>query len=105
MSRRTKPVPILERDFQANVTRVLDLFGWRWYHTFDSRRSVAGFPDVVAVRRGRVLFLELKGERTRVDRAQFGWAADLLQAAEVNDHVEYHLWRPSDWETLMAVLR
>ena len=43
---------------------VVDLartLGWRVYHTYDSRRSQPGFPDLVLVRE-RILFLELKSE-------------------------------------------
>src|SRR5688572_19177552 len=40
-----------ERAFQAQVVKYARLMGWTAYHTHDSRRSQAGFPDLVLVRR------------------------------------------------------
>ena len=48
-----------EKAFQSDVMRVAKMLGWLCYHTFDSRRSASGFPDLVLVRE-RVLFRELK---------------------------------------------
>jgi len=37
-------------------------FSWIVYHTWRSDHSAAGFPDLVLVRRERLLFVELKRE-------------------------------------------
>ncbi|MCC6312227.1 MAG: hypothetical protein IT345_15125, partial [Trueperaceae bacterium] len=55
-----------ERDFQALVVQLARLRGWRVYHTFDSRRSPAGFPDLVLARPPRLVIAELKSEKGRV---------------------------------------
>ena len=49
------------------------------YHTFDSRRSEPGFPDLVCVGRG-VLYRELKRENGRLTTAQKCWLAALTEA-------------------------
>ena len=59
------------------VEALLDLYGWRWYHTHDSRRSRPGFPDYVALRGPELLFIELKAERGRVKAQQREWLDEL----------------------------
>ena len=89
-----------ERDFQRQVVELAELTGWRTYHTYDSRNSHPGFPDLVLVRAPRLIFAELKRERGRVAAAQREWAEDL----EACPGVEYYLWRPSDWDEIKQVL-
>lgn len=67
----------LEAAFAVKVENLLTLYGWRWYHTHDSRRSPAGFPDYVAVRGHELLFVELKAERGRTRPAQEEWLREL----------------------------
>ena len=88
-----------EKDFQTQVISLAGLYGWRHYHTYDSRRSVAGFPDLVLVREGRVIFAELKTERGKMTLAQQDWLQALRQTP-----VETYLWRPSDWDRIMKIL-
>ena len=90
-----------ERDFQAQVVQLAKLTGWRVYHTYDSRRSNPGFPDLVLVRAPRVILAELKRERGRVTAAQREWGETLRACPGV----EYYLWRPSDWDEIEQVLR
>ena len=47
-----------EDRWQALVVLEARARGWRVYHTHDSRRSAAGFPDLVLVRPPRVVFAE-----------------------------------------------
>ena len=83
----------LEAELQSNVTELLTLLRYRWYHTHDSRRSPSGFPDLVAISpRGALVVIELKKEDGRVSTAQFEW----LQAFSVRADVTA-VWRPSDW--------
>ena len=89
-----------ERDFQRQVVELATLTGWRVYHTYDSRLSNPGFPDVVLVRAPRVIFAELKRERGRVTVAQGEWAGTLHACPGV----EYYLWRPRDWDEVEATL-
>ena len=51
-----------EKDFQAAVLEVAKVNGWMAYHTYDSRRSQSGFPDLVLVRGAVCIFLELKSD-------------------------------------------
>lgn len=81
-----------ERDLQALVVRLARSLGWLAYHTFDSRRSEPGFPDLVLVREDRVLFRELKTEKGRATPAQKTWLAALTAAG-----MDAGLWRPVQW--------
>ncbi len=89
-----------EAQFQAKVVETAQWFGWRWYHTHDSRRSPAGFPDLLLLRRDRALALELKSERGRVTSAQVSWIAALNAAG-----IEARIVRPGDWDQLLERLR
>ena len=91
---------VSERDFQRQVVELAELTGWRTYHTYDSRRSNPGFPDLVLVRPPRVVFVELKRERGHMTTTQRQWAEDLGDCPQV----EYYLWRPSDWDEIDGVL-
>lgn len=89
-----------EAQFQASVIRYAELMGWRVYHVHDSRKSRAGFPDLVMVRRPRVIFAELKSERGKLSSSQFEWLAALDGCG-----VETYVWRPSQWKILERALR
>ena len=88
-----------EREWQAQVVDAARLMGWRVYHTHDSRRAAPGWPDLALVR-DRLVMAELKTETGRVSPEQQQWLA-LLDAAGV----ETHLWRPSDLDEVLAVLK
>ena len=49
-----------EKQWQALVQETAQLAGWMAYHTYDSRRSAAGFPDLVLARE-RVIFRRVEG--------------------------------------------
>src|SRR5262252_4192229 len=63
--------------------------GWLCYHTHDSRRSEAGFPDLVLCRPpsahgpGRLLFLECKTSTGQVTAEQATWLSVLAQVPGV----------------------
>jgi len=89
-----------ERELQRLVLEVLRREGWIAYHTFDSRRSEPGFPDVIAIRGDRLLALECKTERGRVTQAQRRW---LEAFAEVRGAAAYIVRPAADMDEL-AVL-
>jgi hypothetical protein len=81
-----------EKALESGVRRILaDLPGVLAYHTHDSRRSHAGFPDWVLAGRGGVLWRELKRENGRLADAQAEWLGMLAECRE-----DAGVWRPSD---------
>ena len=78
-----------EKHFQSLVVFYARSRGWRVYHTYDSRRSEPGFPDLVLVR-NEVLYRELKAEKGRLTDAQKAWGESLTKAG-----ANYAVWRPS----------
>ena len=88
-----------EREFQRTVLDLAHALGWRAYHTWMSARSAAGFPDLVLVRRGRIVIAELKSERGKLTAAQAAWLADLSDCP-----VEVCVWRPSEWDKIRTIL-
>lgn len=90
-----------EKDWQSRVVDLAQLRGWRHFHAYSNRRSPAGWPDLAMVRAGRLILAELKTERGRVRPEQHQW----LDALREVPAVEVHLWRPSAWPQVQAVLR
>jgi len=99
-----------EATFAAQIEYLLDLGGWRWCHYEPAVRQSGrwatplrgskGSPDYHAVRSGRLIFIELKGDGGRVSRDQGAWIADLLEAG-----VETYLWKPEDLIIAQEILR
>jgi hypothetical protein len=48
------------------------------FHTYDSRRSEPGFPDLVICGHGRVIFAEVKRKGGYYTDAQRRWLAELM---------------------------
>ena len=115
-----------EKDFQANIEAAAKRLGWHVYHTHDARRSAAGFPDLVMVRRGRLIFAELKREKgSTTTKAQYEWLRELLKVrdriatllsqpssppdeltiAHAGRIVGVYRWHPSDWPDVEKVLQ
>ena len=88
-----------EKEFQAQVLELARLCGWRVYHTHDSRRSAAGFPDLVLVKKQSLLFAELKTDTRDTTPEQQVWLEDLRAAGQ-----EVHIWRPGNWATIQERL-
>lgn len=82
---------VTERSFQASVIELCKLFGIAYYHTFDSRRSAKGFPDLAICGKRGFIARELKTERGTVTPAQGRWGDTLRQAG-----VSWDVWRPED---------
>jgi hypothetical protein len=96
-----------EKSFMGMVVELMRLSGFLVYHTYDSRRSEAGFPDLVAIRQqpsslfARLLFVELKTDKGALSTAQIRW----LQLLNLVPCVEVFVWRPSDFDEIKKVLR
>jgi hypothetical protein len=82
---------MLESELQGEVLKLAQVHGWKSYHTYDSRRSQRGYPDLTMVhkRTGRLIFAELKRERSGPTADQREWLKVLgLTGAIVR------LWKP-----------
>jgi hypothetical protein len=91
---------ISEKHWLTDVLEISALFGWQAYHTFDSRRSQPGFPDLVLARPPRLILAELKSDTGRLSLAQRDWLATL----EGCDRIQTRLWRPQDRDRVLAEL-
>lgn len=80
-----------EATLQARVERLAVDLGWLPYHTYNSRRSRAGFPDLVLVRDSRIVWRELKTSRGKPSAEQREWLAALKKA-----NADVGIWRPID---------
>lgn len=90
-SARVIALSLSEKELQRHIIAAAEMLGWRVYHTFDSRRSQAGFPDLLMVRYAactleqceadehptEAVAIELKRERGKVSPEQEVWL-DLL---------------------------
>lgn len=120
-------IPYPEDQFLRDVGALLTLNGWRWCHFRPARRKHGrwetaivgdkGFPDIVAVRPHRLLFIELKGigkdgRRGQLTPDQEEWIA-LLEAVRladdigptINPGVEVYSWWPTDLSQITAALK
>lgn len=97
---------LTETGFQQKITDRAEALGWMVYHTYDSRRSNAGFPDLVLARDGVVVFIEVKSAKGRISEDQARWAKALGEGycEGVAGEYCYFLWRPSDWSFIEALL-
>ena len=98
---------ITETQFQARVMDYARLRGWvcthfrpvqirpgRWATPLTGD---AGFVDLVLARRGVVLHVELKAQGKYPTAEQRRWGTAIGES--------YRLWRPSDWEAILAELK
>lgn len=72
-----------ERQLQDTLWACAKRCGWEAYHTHDSRRSEPGFPDLVCVKAGRILFFEIKKQGGGVRPEQRRWIAALADVPMV----------------------
>lgn len=108
---------ISEAEFQRQVLQLAKLHGWRTAHfrpglTRSGQWSTAvqgdgaGFPDLVLVRRGVLIFAELKSQSGKTSDEQEKWITQFeLVRDSTKDVVRVFIWRPSDWAQIEEVLR
>jgi hypothetical protein len=93
---------ILEDDWDRQLFRgpksLATMLGWTTYHTLRSRGSRSGYPDRTCVRE-RIVFAELKREKTKPTAEQVDWLDRIAAAGG-----EVYLWHPSDLEEIGNVL-
>ena len=91
-----------EDGFRAAITELAELEGWRVYHVKNVKgqlrnETAVGFPDLVMARADIAIFAELKTETGRISKEQALWLAALPRST--------YIWRPSDWDAIVKVLR
>lgn len=91
--------PQTEASFRRQVVAYAELMGWRCWFTWRSDHSPKGWPDLVLIRRPRIVFLELKGARTPITDDQRATIED-LQACGLTALIV----RPKDWKTVERLL-
>ena len=108
-ARATLDKAMSEAELWGAVKDYLLTFGWMFYHCRPAQNrggkwitpleGWAGFPDVVAVKDGRLLFIELKSQRGSLTEPQIQWLR-VLDSAGGESHTPYgakvYVWRPSD---------
>lgn len=97
-----RQLKITEKAFMAQVRKAALLTGWRYYHTWNSFHSAAGFPDCVLVhaKKRRLMFVEVKTDTGKLTPDQQAWLDD-LQAANVSAFV----LRPKDFDWFWEYLK
>ncbi|WP_166429964.1 VRR-NUC domain-containing protein [Nesterenkonia sphaerica] len=101
-----------EAELQSAVVDMLTLYGWKWHHETDSRKSKRGFPDFIAAHTsGRLMLIELKGYNSRgrlgkVTVEQQQWLDVWRQVgAWIDGHqISSHAWKPENLHS-GAILR
>ena len=104
-----------EKRFQDAVVQLAHIHGFKAYHTYDSRRSTPGFPDLVLLRDDILIFAELKTEKGKLSEFQKEWLSGLDDFAESIEQIwcfsgrpmpiRVYLWRPSDWDNIIEILK
>ena len=84
--------PESESEFMGQVIALAYAKGWCIYHTYDSRRSVAGFPDLLMLhpQHGQIV-AELKTATGKLTPQQATWLLAFEQAGQ-----KAAIWRPAD---------
>lgn len=94
-----------EAELQTNILSLCKLLHLLAYHTYDSRRSNSGFPDLVIVG-NNTIFRELKTQKGKLSVDQQIWLIGLEKSGS-----DVGVWRPMHWldgsiqETLKGLAR
>ena len=84
-----------ESEFKSEIRKFAKKHGWRVY--FSKRSDDKGWPDLVLVRDGQLIFAELKRETGyKIYPEQEEWLEDLSEV----ESVEAHMWFPHDFESI-----
>lgn len=100
-----------ELEYQATITDLLDLLGWKWHHETDSRRTHPGWPDLFAIHpNGWALWLEVKSATGAITEDQIGWLKALgwnpgtALTIKPKQRRLIGLARPRDWDALSSTI-
>jgi hypothetical protein len=88
-------------ELQQAVIDIALRLGWMHYHTYDSRHSDPGFPDLVLVHgeRCRIVWIEVKTAAGAVTSAQTKWHDALARCDE-----EIYVVRPAHLDEITKML-
>lgn len=98
------------------ILKAARFYGWRTAHFRPGltqrgtwRTAVQGdgkgFPDCVLVRAGRLIFAELKSANGKLTNEQKQWLDDLSVVYKYGFGVEVYIWRPSDYDKVLEILK
>ena len=93
-----------EKAFQEIVVTTARENGWMVYHTYDSRKSEPGFPDLCMVKNGWILFVELKTDKGKVTTAQRQWIEQFIRHQYDCQNLLVEIWRPHIWDEKKKLL-
>jgi len=100
---------ITEAQFATTVEGLLIVDGWLFVHSRPALTSKGwrtaltgneGFPDYIATREGRLIFIELKSKTGNLVPEQY----ELLYELSKVSSAEVYLWTPDDFEEMTQVL-
>jgi hypothetical protein len=98
-----------EAELQSAIIQLAQLLGWRVHHCRPAQdrkgrwltpiSGDAGFPDLCMVRRGHVIFAELKSHVGRMTEDQRAWLheAGFDYSGGGDRCCRACVWRPKDW--------
>lgn len=94
---------VLERSLQETIRQAASLHRWPcYYHTYDSRKSPKGFPDIVIAGYGQLIMWELKRQGKDPTDSQQEWIDELgkVEGPPIVDVI-----RPQDLDRCLALLQ
>src|SRR4030095_3661937 len=94
-------LPVTEKALQQTIVAAAKLLNWRCYHTYDSRKSQPGFPDLCLVKGKSLLFIECKTSSGKLTQKQGDW----LVALQAVPGVLVHVARPNDLDSILEILK
>ena len=90
-------IKITENDIKRQVKNYLDVKGFFHFHILQGLGAFRGIPDMIAVRKGRVIFLEIKKPGGKLSEHQQRFKETIRGAGG-----EYHVVR--SLEDIMKIL-
>lgn len=90
---------------QERVRQRAIAYGWKFFHTWNSQKSAAGFPDCEMVRPPYMIKVELKRQHEEPTPDQQGWLdayAEIERAIKAAGYrgawpyLRVRVWRPMD---------
>ena len=96
-----------EKQFQRAVQEYARIRGWLDFHDLFSKGKRPGWPDLVLLRAGQMIFAELKsakGQLTDNQRHVLGLLEAVEREVGFTGAFSVHVWRPADWPEIEQFL-